>query len=155
MHLPLKVNHARLTETHSPSLCSFTVMPEKYKQYFSSHIDAKEAPVLPATAITWMQGNYKPDLQSKLYSPFIWPGGHKDLPPIAFQVCGLDMLRDGALIYEKVLREELGMKTRLQVYPGLPHGFWSFFPQLEASAGFRKDTVGNVRWLLEQKGVNP
>ena len=41
------------------------------------------------------------------------PDGHKDNPPVYFQVCGLDPLRDEALIYEKVLRES-SMESRLR-----------------------------------------
>ena len=136
----------------SPSICPPKVIPEKYKEYYTSHKDAADAPVLPQSVVDWFHNNYKPDYHSHLYSPFNWPGGHTGLPPITFQICGADMLRDGALIYEKVLREELGMKTKLTMYPGLPHGFWSFFPQMEKSRLFILDVVENLRWLLEQKG---
>jgi acetyl esterase/lipase len=75
--------------------------------------------------------SYKPDPASPLFSPFLHPDGHAGLPPMYFQVCGMDPLRDEALIYEKVLREDYGVKTKLDVYPGLPHGFWIFFSGYE------------------------
>ena len=65
--------------------------------------------------------HYQPDINSPLYAPFNHPDGHTGLPPIAFQVCGMDPLRDEALIYERVLREDFGVNTKLHVYPGLPH----------------------------------
>lgn len=75
---------------------------------------------------------------------------HEDLPPAYFQVCGADPLRDEGLIYEHVLREEAGVKTRLDVFPGLPHGFWSWFPQAEFSKDFQVKTMEGFKWLLEQ-----
>ena len=92
---------------------------------------------------------YKPDRRSTLYVPFNHPNGHAGLPPVYLQVCGLDYLRDEAVLYEKVLREQ-GVKTEMKVYPGLPHGFWSFMPQLKVSAAFIEDTVQGFAWLLTQ-----
>ncbi|KAK8089360.1 hypothetical protein PG997_004321 [Apiospora hydei] len=77
--------------------------------------------------------------------------GHRDLPAAYLQVCGLDPLRDEGLIYERVLREEAGVRTRLDLYPGLGHYFWTNFPRLEASRRFVEDTVQGVKWLLEQQ----
>jgi acetyl esterase/lipase len=51
------------------------------------------------------------------------------------------------LIYEQVLREE-GVKTRLDVFPGLPHGFWSWFPKADFSKDFQRKTVEGLKWLL-------
>jgi len=79
------------------------------------------------------------------------PTGQKNLPPTYFQVCGMDPLRDEALIFERVLREEEGIKTRLDVYPGQPHGFWSIAPHMQASRKFVEDSIKGVEWLLQQK----
>jgi acetyl esterase/lipase len=79
---------------------------------------------------------YKPDASSPLRSPLIFPS-HEGLPPAFFQICGADPLRDEGLIYEQVLREDFGIKTRLDIFPGLPHGFWSWFPQAEFSKDFQ------------------
>lgn len=62
----------------------------------------------------------------------------------------MDPLRDEGLIYERELREECGVKTRLDMYPGLPHGFWSFFPTLKSCQKLIDDTLKGVEWLLEQ-----
>ncbi|KAF2688269.1 alpha/beta-hydrolase [Lentithecium fluviatile CBS 122367] len=40
----------------------------------------------------------------------------------------MDPLRDEGLIYEKVLLEEYSVSTNLDLYPGLPHGFSSWWP---------------------------
>lgn len=76
--------------------------------------------------------------------------GLKGLPPTYLQVCGADPSRDDGLIFEKALREEVGVKTRLDLYAGWPHCWWSLFPRLEASKRRLGDSVDGVGWLLDQ-----
>ena len=93
-----------------------------------------------------------PDIHSPLFVPFNHPDGHKDIPPTYFQIAGLDPYRDEELLYEKVLRELNGIATKFDLYSGLPHHFWEFFPQLEKQNQKRlKDTVKGFRWLLAQQ----
>lgn len=54
------------------------------------------------------------------------------------------------LLYEKVLREENGVKTKVDVFPGLPHGFWGIFPQSEFTKEYREKSDEGFGWLLEQ-----
>lgn len=98
-------------------------------------------------------GLYEDDPLSPLMSPVVWPSGHKNLPPAYLQVAGMDPLRDEGLIYEKILREESGVETKLDIYPGLPHGFWSWWPTAAFSKKQQRDSVDGLRWLL-QKGTN-
>lgn len=67
------------------------------------------------------------------------------------QVCGSDPLRDEALIYEYILRNEYGIPTRLEIYPGLPHGFWIIYTKLKATKKFLEDTVDGMAWLLKRE----
>ena len=60
----------------------------------------------------------------------------------------MDISRDDGLIYERVLREEGGSETRMDIYAGLPHSFWSLFPKMEASKRREEDSVRAVGWLL-------
>jgi acetyl esterase/lipase len=83
-------------------------------------------------------------------SPAAWPSGHTGLPPTYFQIAGSDPLRDEGLIYEKLLREESGVTTKADLYPGLPHAFWSWWPSAEFTKKHAKDAVGGLRWLIEQ-----
>jgi acetyl esterase/lipase len=91
---------------------------------------------------------YKADPNSSLRTPILFES-HKDLPPTYFQICGLDPLRDEALIYEEILRES-GVKTEVDIYPGLPHSFWSFYPEAQFSKKLQEDNVKALKWLLEQ-----
>lgn len=94
---------------------------------------------------------FKGDPTSELWASFNHPSGHRGLPKAYFQVCGLDIFRDDGLIYEKVLREEAGVETRMDVYKGLPHCWWSLFPEMEVSRRRVEDSVRAVGWLLEKK----
>lgn len=60
----------------------------------------------------------------------------------------MDPLRDEALIYERVLRDECDVKTKVYLYPGLPHAHWAYFPFLKGSEKFRVEQVEGMGWLL-------
>ncbi|KAK2017799.1 alpha/beta-hydrolase [Colletotrichum eremochloae] len=134
-------------------------IPEQYRSEYLSHpsVVPSQDPVIGASANDGgaaIRSIVKPDMESPLFVPFHFGKtgqGHKGLPPVYLQVAGLDPLRDEALIYERVLREEAGVATKLDIYPGLPHYFWTNFPRLEKSRQFVEDSVKGVRWLLEQK----
>jgi acetyl esterase/lipase len=133
-------------------------VPPKYQPFYLSREQNKNAPILDADLYAKFRAAHRPDYKSPLafsfnqYNPDDAEGevkeGHKGLPPAYFQVCGLDMSRDDGLIYEKMLREEVGIKTRLDLYEGLPHCWWGLFPKLEVSEKRMKDTVEGFGWLL-------
>ena len=133
-----------------PATCPSSKVPEKYKQYFLSMEQNNDAPVLPQGAIDMFMRGYRPDEDDWRYVPAINPNGHEDLPPALFMIDGMDPLRDEALIYEDMLREA-GGKTKVYLYPGLPHGHWGFFPFLEGSDKFRREQVEGMAWLLGKK----
>lgn len=131
-----------------PTLLPPAVVPDKYKEYYLSYEQNKDAPVVSVAALDMFMRVYKPDdNDSILYAIFNHPKGHAGLPPVLFQVDGLDPLRDEAILYEHVLKEE-GVRTKLYVYPGLPHGHFGFFPFLKSSDKFRVDQVEGFGWLL-------
>ena len=59
----------------------------------------------------------------------------------------MDPLRDEAIIFERRLREN-GTKTKIDIYPGVPHNFWTAFPTMNLSKKFIQDTVKGMEWLL-------
>ncbi|GAB7333651.1 hypothetical protein MBLNU13_g05209t2 [Cladosporium sp. NU13] len=123
-------------------------LTEKYKPFYGSREALKDGMALTSKSTDAYDVAVMPDFQSPLWSPLLWPTGHRDLPPTFFQICGADLLRDEALIYERELRLESGVKTKTIVYEGLPHIFWYNYPTHTASRKFWKDAVSGVGWLL-------
>lgn len=133
-----------------PALLWHGVVPEKWVAEYRSRTESIYDPIIkldrPRTD-TSMQG-LKPDTASPLFSPLLHPN-LRDLPPAFFQLAGLDPLRDEGLLYERVLREENDVPTRLEVYNGFGHMFWTNWPKLERSREFVADTLEGMKWLLE------
>ncbi|KKK18798.1 hypothetical protein P175DRAFT_0476567 [Aspergillus ochraceoroseus IBT 24754] len=132
-----------------PLLLNPEVVPEQYRPMYLSREQNRNAPILPEAAMRMYGEAYQPDLASHLWSPFNWPTGHQGLPRTYFQICGMDVLRDEALIYERVLRSECGVPTRVDLYAGLPHVFYANFPQHRRSGLYLNDTMRGFGWLLE------
>ena len=109
----------------------------------------RNAQPLGRKEIDWMVGMYAADEKSELFNSLGNPKGHGGLPPVAFFVCGQDPLRDEALLYERHLRS-LGTKTKLEVYPGVPHGFWLMAPHLKSGKKFLQDFEDGFDWLVQQ-----
>ncbi|KAL0577977.1 hypothetical protein V5O48_004013 [Marasmius crinis-equi] len=124
-------------------------VPEKYKSSLLSYEQNKDAPVLGKGQMLRFFDLYKAPPSDTKISPLLLES-HKGLPPAHFQVCGLDPLRDEALLYEKVLKEA-GVPTKLEVYPGTPHGFEGAFFDSKQGIKFREDFQAGLKWLL-QKG---
>lgn len=137
-----------------PTFCHYDKTPEKYRAENKGWEQNKDAPILSRKATTLFMDNYMNSDEDKgdpLFSPLLWPSGHTGHPPATFQVCGADPLRDEAMIFERLLREDHGVKTKLYMYSGLPHGFWSVVPLLPSSKNFVAESVEAVQWLLQQK----
>ncbi|KAK8187821.1 Alpha/Beta hydrolase protein, partial [Phyllosticta capitalensis] len=135
-----------------PGIMDAKAPPPEYADEMRSWGQNSDAPVLSTEACEALVAAYKPDMSSRLINLYSArePVSRAGLPPVFLQVCGLDPLRDEALIFERELRTVHKTPTRLMVYPGLPHGFWGFFPQLKASAKWWRETVEGLKWLLER-----
>ncbi|KAH6659149.1 Alpha/Beta hydrolase protein [Truncatella angustata] len=134
-----------------PIVMSMKFPPAHLVAELQSFEQCKEAPVLNAKTWKVLIDAYKPDERSRLFNLYSEtdPVSRAGLPPVYFQVCGWDPLRDEALCFERELREEHGTKTKLKLYPGMPHGFWSFFPQLGKTPQWVAETVSGIQWLLD------
>jgi acetyl esterase/lipase len=123
-------------------------VPEKYKPLYKSRAQLSQGMSLTTNAIDMFELAVQPDHSSALWNPLLWPTGHANLPPTFFQICGADMLRDEVLIYERELRRVHGIKTKVEIYQGLPHVFWYDFPDHSRSKSFARDAADGLGWLL-------
>ncbi|KAI1826638.1 Alpha/Beta hydrolase protein [Xylaria intraflava] len=135
----------------APSVLSMKNPPAHLVPELQSFEQCKNSPVLNSESWKTMLESYKPDETSRLFNLYSEtdPVSRAGLPPLYLQVCGMDLFRDEELCFERELREEHGTKTKLQVYSGLPHGFWTFFPELGMTDRWARDTLDGMRWLLE------
>ncbi|TVY68153.1 AB hydrolase superfamily protein [Fusarium oxysporum f. sp. cubense] len=157
-HLSIPLAHQARDEKLSPPITGLyhcvppALMPQaltdKYKPLYNSREQLKDGMALNAKSTEVYDKAVEPDFASPLWNPLLWPTGHRGLPPSFFQICGADLLRDEALIYERELRLEGGVKTKTVLYEGLPHVFWYDYPTHSASARFAKDAVDGLGWLL-------
>ncbi|EJD44155.1 lipase/esterase [Auricularia subglabra TFB-10046 SS5] len=125
------------------------IVPARYKDFYFSREQNADALTTGEKSMRFTRKLVQFDVTSPQFSPFNAPNPHVGMPPTYVQAAGLDPLRDDALIYERVLREH-GVKTRLDVYPGVPHAHNFVFPNLKSSHKAHVDLVKGVAWLLGQ-----
>ncbi|KAF7546714.1 hypothetical protein G7Z17_g8232 [Cylindrodendrum hubeiense] len=122
-HISVPLSHRARDEGLTPPLTGIylsvtpSIVPqaltEKYKPFYRSREALKDGVTLTSKSIDLYDIAVEPDFTSPLWSPLLWPTGHANMPPTFFQVCGSDILRDEALIYERELRLEHGTKTKV------------------------------------------
>ena len=138
-----------------PGILNEETVPEKYKKYFLSREHNKDAPVLPTAALDALEKHNGWNNQSPGRYPILFQDKvpFSKLPPTLFTVDGMDPLRDDSLIYEELLKEA-GVKTKLDLYPGCPHGHWAFMPGIEISNKCTADILKGLGWLLGKKEIS-
>ncbi|RSL55215.1 hypothetical protein CEP54_009480 [Fusarium duplospermum] len=136
-----------------PIIFDATIVPEEHKALWLSREQNSNAMVINAKSREYVYKVYKPDVRSPDFSPFNSPNPHLGLPPVYIQVCGKDPLRDDGLVYERVLRQH-GVKTRLDAYPGVPHGAANLFPTLTSSNKHQVDVLKGFGWLFDKEVVD-
>ncbi|KAB5513580.1 Alpha/Beta hydrolase protein [Coniochaeta sp. 2T2.1] len=130
-----------------PMVMTRDTVPEQYKDRFISMEQNAGGPFITAESIEFIMSLYKADKSSPLAVPILFPD-HSKLPKTYLQICGMDPLRDGGLIFEQVLKD-CGVETKVQVYPGLPHAFWAPFMHAEFTKKHTKDSQEGLAWLLK------
>lgn len=133
-----------------PALIPADAVPEAYKEEYLSREQNRDSPLLPRAMVEMFEITHKADSQSPLFATINDPSGHADLPPTYFQVCGADPYRDDSMIYERMLREQYKIPTKVDMYKGLPHMFWALIPSLKQSVQWKEDTMDGMQWLLER-----
>ncbi|KAI0057882.1 hypothetical protein BV25DRAFT_1830628 [Artomyces pyxidatus] len=129
-----------------PVTLHYEAYPEKYKSELRSWEDNRDQKILSADVMRRVYKCYQAPADDPEMSPALYPS-HAGLPPAYIQVCGLDPLRDEGILYARLLREA-GIPTRLDVYPGVPHGFQVVAPNIGLASKLKNDTYNGFRWLL-------
>ncbi len=124
--------------------------PENLRSLWFAREQNANAPLMNTAESERLNKNYEPDYSSPLYSPFNSKNRHVGVPRTYVQSCGADPLRDDSLILNRALKEA-GVETRLDLYPGLLHASWAYFPQLKSSKQFLIDIAQGFAWLLRQE----
>lgn len=132
-----------------PFLYEEPTVPEKYRHLWFSREQNADSAIISAKDMDYVKETYEYEAKSPDLSPGYGQGADaaSKLPPTYLQVCGMDPLRDDGLVYDKVLRDA-GVETRLEVYPGVPHGF-ADLTDIPLAVKSRNDTVKGFAWLLK------
>lgn len=133
---------------NAASIVHESAVPAKYKDMYRSRKQNDDSKGLSHKTTTTFEDAVEPDFTSEIWNPLNWHNGHAGLPRTYFQICGADIQRDDSLIYERVLRMEYGIDTKVSIYPGLPHVFWYLYPSHSACQKFHDDTLKGLGWLL-------
>ncbi|OHE99030.1 alpha/beta hydrolase fold-3 domain-containing protein [Colletotrichum orchidophilum] len=131
----------------APLLLEEEIVPPEYKNFFFAREQNAKDPMLNKADFEHFKSKYLPDVRSADYSPFNSNSPHVGMPRTHLQVGGLDFLRDDGLVYERALRAH-NVETRLDVYPGAPHGYHTFFG-VKSAVKANVDAFKGLRWLLK------
>ncbi|KAI0032470.1 Alpha/Beta hydrolase protein [Vararia minispora EC-137] len=129
-----------------PAVCHFDHYPKQYKDRLLSLEQNQNAPQLNKHFLQliyrWLNG----DPTSPSISPLLAPS-LAGLPRTLIQVAGFDPLRDEGILYSDLLLEA-GVETRLEIYPGVPHGFEELMYQTKKGKKYEKDAEDAIQWMI-------
>ena len=130
-----------------PSIMDATCIPKGYEEYYISPEQQSDNAFFSRKTREALKAFTEWDSSSPLRYAVNSKTPLSGQPKTYFQVCGMDPLRDDALIYDEMLKLE-GVKTKVDIYEGCPHGHFAGFPGLEITDRANIDTVVGVGWLL-------
>ncbi|KAH9855494.1 Alpha/Beta hydrolase protein [Lenzites betulinus] len=131
-----------------PPLVHPEAVPEEYKANVTSMEQNKDAPMLNKEQSYHFYGLVQAPPFDPDFSPLLYPiEQFKELPPVYMQVAGLDPVRDLGLVYIEKLKLA-GVPSKLDVYPGAPHGFHLIYQETKVAKKFQSDLRDGIRWLL-------
>ncbi|KAI0746365.1 Alpha/Beta hydrolase protein [Daedaleopsis nitida] len=132
-----------------PSLCHPDAYPDEYKADMTSFVQNVNAPILAPSHMRDYYEKLQAPPGNPEFSPLLYPS-FSGLPPIYFQICGLDPLRDEGFAYNKKAIAA-GVPTKVDVYPGVPHGFHLSFPETTLAKKYNEDFKNGILWLLSSR----
>lgn len=124
--------------------------PEKYKKYHLSLKHNTDTPILATKDIDYINEHTDPDLDSPWRFPILSKSALSKQPKAYIQADGLDPLRDDALIWDEILKDN-GVETKIDFYPGCPHAHWGFFAGVDVSNKAILDLIVGIAWLLGEE----
>ncbi|KAH8681351.1 Alpha/Beta hydrolase protein [Xylariales sp. PMI_506] len=130
------------------SFCHPDARPEQYRDRILSVDEINDAPGLTRKSIDYFSAKYGAPPGDLRLSPLLFESHNSIAKRAYFAICGWDPRRDEALLFEKLLQES-GLETRSQVYPGLPHGFWTTCPDMPVSQKWLQQLLEAINWQLE------
>ncbi|KAK4233606.1 alpha/beta-hydrolase [Achaetomium macrosporum] len=133
--------------TAIPVFLAEQTAPLKNRPLHISLSQNADAPGFNTETVRFCLSTYGPDISSEATTPFNAMDTFPQMVPTYIQVAELDPLRDDGLVYARALRDHR-VPTRVDVSPGVPHGFHVTFPNFDISQKFNRDTVAGFRWLL-------
>lgn len=132
-----------------PPIMDRATCPEKYQHLWISREQDSLAPFLGAKELAATALLVRPDWTSELRIALRSNSPLPGQPKTYFQVDGMDPLRDDGLIYDEMLKEA-GVPTRIDFYPGCPHGHWAVTTDYAVGAKALIDSVVGIAWLLDE-----
>ncbi|KAF8500654.1 Alpha/Beta hydrolase protein [Hysterangium stoloniferum] len=123
---------------------------DRYKDELLSMDQNANADILTSLSLSkcWDAYHGLHDASNPEVSPILASSfeGH---PPTYLQINGIDPVRDEAFLYDRLLREA-GVVTKVDIYPGVPHSFHVFGPELEIARRRDREFKEGLAWLLGQ-----
>ncbi|KAI9661317.1 MAG: hypothetical protein M1821_009644 [Bathelium mastoideum] len=151
----------------APAMLHPENVPEKFKSMFNAYEETwKGAPLQDGESMVLFYSRlgsasphltYSAKIQHIDYNgaslrkddPYVFPCLHdklENLPPIYMSTCGVDPVRDDAVILKHVL-DQHGNSCKFDLYKGLPHFFW-IWNQLPSSGKFFDGVLKGTKWVL-------
>ncbi|KAI0780343.1 Alpha/Beta hydrolase protein [Trametes elegans] len=149
---PFFAQHGKITGQvlQIPSIVHPDAVPDEYQANFTSLEQNTHAPLLTAKQVREALPLHGAGPPNPEYSVLMRPlEALSGLAPAYIQVCGLDPVRDGGLLYAAHLRAA-GVPARVDTYQGAPHGFHVALPETRAARKFDGDVEEGIRWLLSR-----
>ena len=130
-----------------PAVMDKSNVPEKYKDRFLAPAQQENNPFFSSQSRAFLHKLVEPDVSSPLRYAINATSAISAQPKTYFQIDGADPLRDDGLIYDEMLKEA-GVETKVDFYPGCPHGHFYGFKGLDITNKANVDTFIGFGWLL-------